>query len=68
MFSTRQQSIPKVFLDKIEIDKKIQDVLKSKKVIGINELTPLLKQQRYLRDDCKRHVQKKDDFMPGASI
>lgn len=69
MFSTRQQSIPQCFIDKMEVDKEIEAILNSGKVVSIDDvknLKPLLKKQQYLRDDCARNVRKKDDALPGA--
>lgn len=65
MFSTRQQSIPKCFIDKMAIDSEIAAVLKSK-VVGIDALAPLIKKQRYLRQDCIQNVQKKNSFNGGT--
>lgn len=58
MFDNRKQSIPKVFIDKMAIDKKIEDVLVNSKVVAMDAVAGLIKQQRYLRADCARHIQK----------
>lgn len=61
MFSTRQQSIPKVFIEKMKIDAAIATA-KEAKVIGMEEMSKLFRKQRWLREDCIRAVQKKDSF------
>lgn len=61
MFSTRQQSIPKAFLEKIKIDAEIETA-KGEKVVGMEAMAKLFQKQRWLREDCIRAVQKKDSF------
>lgn len=61
MFSTRQQSIPKVFIEKMKIDAEIEKTV-AEKVVGMEAMTKLFRKQRWLREDCIRAVQKKDSF------
>lgn len=54
MFDSRKQSVPKLFLDKIEIDK-IVDPMKKNKVVNFHEMIPAIKKQRELRRKCEIH-------------
>lgn len=66
MFDNRKQSIPKVFMDKMDIDRKIEEALKKKKVVEMDAVAKLIKQQRYLRGDCARLIEKSKTAPPGG--
>lgn len=50
-FNKKNQSIPKVFLEKIEIDK-IVDKMKKEKVVSMKEVTKAVWTQRAKRQAC----------------
>lgn len=57
MFDNRKQSVPKIFRDKIEIDKVI-DAFKKIKVVTfeqVKEIQPSYKRQREIRRLCQMH-------------
>lgn len=66
MFSNRQQSIPKIFIDKMEIDRRIEETI-SKKVVALEEMTKLIRRRGWLRDDCARMLQRSKSTEGGAT-
>lgn len=65
-FDTRKQNVPSLFLDKIEIDKKV-DELKKNKVVDISSVEEYRKQKQ-LRRLCQIFVTSKqvDKDGPGT--
>jgi hypothetical protein len=52
MFDNRKQSVPKIFLEKIKVDKTVDSVRKNNVVI-FHEARDALKKQRELRRKCE---------------
>lgn len=70
MFDNRKQSVPKLFLDKIAIDK-IIDPMKKSKIVSFSEMIPALKKQKELRRKCEifclsRQVEKDGGGTPAG--
>lgn len=67
MFDNRKQKVPAVFIEKIEIDK-IVDNLRKMKSVNLKEMTALLKKQRELRRMCEMfcHMHKVDQDGDGS--
>lgn len=72
MFSTRKQSVPERFLQKMRVDAAINDVLKDKVVAfsdihAIKEkLKPLREEQQALRTSCEAFIRDQKARGPTA--